>query len=75
MKNKWEIPTATNFQQIDMALFTSFLTFDTSNYNYKHNVVLFINLIKDFIRAPCIYNIKNVVIILLKYVIYNTVNL
>jgi hypothetical protein len=24
-----------------MALFTSFLTFDTSNYNYKHNVLLF----------------------------------
>jgi hypothetical protein len=48
-------------------------TFNTSNYNYEHNVVLFI---KDFICAPCIYNIKNnVVIILLKYVIYNTVNL
>jgi hypothetical protein len=28
-----------------MALFTSFLTFDKSNYNYKYNVLLF----KDFI--------------------------
>jgi hypothetical protein len=43
-----------------MALFTSFLTFDTSNYNCKHNVLLF----KDFICAPCIYNIKNNVVII-----------
>jgi hypothetical protein len=35
----------------NMALFTSFLTFDTSNYNYKHNILLF----KDFICAPRIY--------------------
>ena len=34
-----------------MDLFTSFLTFDTSNYNYKYNVLSF----KDFICAPCIY--------------------
>jgi hypothetical protein len=37
--------------------FTSFLTFDTSNYNYKYNVLLFI----DFICAPCIYVIINVI--------------
>jgi hypothetical protein len=43
MKNKWEIPTATNFVTNIYGLqFTSFLrpTFDTSNYNYKHNVLL-----------------------------------
>ena len=45
---EWEIPTAINFQQIYMALFTSFLTLDTSDYNYKHNVLLF----KEFICAP-----------------------
>ena len=32
-KQMGDIPSATNFQQIYMALFTSFFTFDTSNCN------------------------------------------
>jgi hypothetical protein len=65
MKNKCEIPTATNFQQI-------YIWPCSLHFLLSTQVIIITN---TMYCAPCIYNIKNVVIILLKYVIYNTVNL